>query len=47
MSSGVCIFFYRYIFFADKVKIKDVTKQTCFFSLVGPRSNQVRIIRIH
>lgn len=31
----------RYIFFADKVKIKDVTKQTCFFSLVGPRSNQV------
>lgn len=31
----------KYIFFADKVKIKDVTKQTCFFSLVGPRSNQV------
>lgn len=34
-------FGYRYIFFADKVEIQDISKQTCFFVLVGPRSNQV------
>ncbi|KAF8404079.1 hypothetical protein HHK36_008956 [Tetracentron sinense] len=31
----------KYIFFADKVEIHDITKQTCFFVLVGPKSNQV------
>lgn len=31
----------KYIFFADKVEIEDITKQTCFFVLVGPKSNQV------
>lgn len=31
----------RYIFFSDKVEIQDISKQTCFFVLVGPRSNQV------
>jgi len=33
----------RYIFFADKVEIKDITKQTCLFALAGPKSNQVRL----
>ncbi|PIA47435.1 hypothetical protein AQUCO_01400237v1 [Aquilegia coerulea] len=31
----------KYIFFADKVEISDITKQTCFFVLTGPKSNQV------
>ncbi|XP_062176921.1 putative transferase At1g60990, chloroplastic isoform X2 [Alnus glutinosa] len=31
----------KYIFLADKVEIQDITKQTCIFVLVGPRSNQV------
>ncbi|XP_077212663.1 glycine cleavage T-protein family [Tasmannia lanceolata] len=31
----------KYIFFADKVEIHDITKQTCFFVLIGPKSNQV------
>ncbi|KAK7399678.1 hypothetical protein VNO78_10866 [Psophocarpus tetragonolobus] len=31
----------KYIFFADKVEIQDITKQTCFFVLVGPKSGQV------
>ncbi|KAF6152805.1 hypothetical protein GIB67_004634 [Kingdonia uniflora] len=31
----------KYIFFADKVEIHDITKQTCFFVLVGPKSNQL------
>ncbi|KAF9610232.1 hypothetical protein IFM89_021425 [Coptis chinensis] len=31
----------KYIFFADKVEIQDITKQTCFFTLIGPKSNQV------
>jgi folate-binding Fe-S cluster repair protein YgfZ len=33
----------KYIFFADKVEIKDITKQTCLFALAGPKSNQVRL----
>ncbi|EOA35178.1 hypothetical protein CARUB_v10020323mg [Capsella rubella] len=31
----------KYIFFADKVEIKDITKQTCLLALVGPKSNQI------
>ncbi|ONI36137.1 hypothetical protein PRUPE_1G571400 [Prunus persica] len=31
----------KYIFFNDKVEIQDITKQTCFFVLVGPKSNQI------
>ncbi|PON86622.1 GTP-binding protein TrmE/Glycine cleavage system T protein, domain [Trema orientale] len=31
----------KYIFFADKVEIQEITKQTCFFVLVGPKSNQL------
>ncbi|KAK6945611.1 Aminomethyltransferase, folate-binding domain [Dillenia turbinata] len=31
----------KYIFFADKVEIEDITKQTSFFVLIGPKSNQV------
>lgn len=34
----------RYIFFADKVEIQDITKQTSLFALVGPKSGQVRDI---
>lgn len=36
----------RYIFFADKVEIQDITKQTCFFVLLGPKSSQVRCYRV-
>ncbi|KAL5562817.1 hypothetical protein UlMin_032564 [Ulmus minor] len=31
----------KYIFFADRVDIEDITKRTCFFVLVGPKSNQL------
>ncbi|XP_057977779.1 putative transferase At1g60990, chloroplastic isoform X2 [Malania oleifera] len=31
----------KYIFYADKVEIQDITKQTCFFVLMGPKSDQV------
>ncbi|KAK7318737.1 hypothetical protein RJT34_03444 [Clitoria ternatea] len=31
----------KYIFFADKVEVQDITKQTSFFVLVGPKSGQV------
>eukprot|EP00262_Sarcandra_glabra_P007525 TRINITY_DN20393_c0_g1_i1.p1 TRINITY_DN20393_c0_g1~~TRINITY_DN20393_c0_g1_i1.p1 ORF type:complete len:418 (-),score=44.94 TRINITY_DN20393_c0_g1_i1:108-1361(-) len=31
----------KYIFFNDKVEIHDITQQTCFFVLIGPKSNQV------
>ncbi|XP_047154165.1 putative transferase At1g60990, chloroplastic [Vigna umbellata] len=31
----------KYIFFADKVEIQDITKQTSFFAMVGPNSGQV------
>lgn len=31
----------KYIFFADKVEIEDISDKTCLFVLVGPRSNQV------
>ncbi|KAH7575739.1 hypothetical protein JRO89_XS02G0206100 [Xanthoceras sorbifolium] len=31
----------KYIFFADKVEIHDITKQTCLFVLVGPKSDEV------
>ncbi|KAL6964379.1 hypothetical protein U1Q18_035434 [Sarracenia purpurea var. burkii] len=33
----------KYIFFADKVEIEDITKQVCLFVLVGPKSNQVMV----
>ncbi|XP_065869943.1 putative transferase At1g60990, chloroplastic [Euphorbia lathyris] len=33
----------KYIFFADKVEIKDITKKTSFFILAGPQSNQVMV----
>ncbi|XP_058731583.1 putative transferase At1g60990, chloroplastic [Vicia villosa] len=31
----------KYIFFADKVEIQDITKKTSLFVLVGPKSGQV------
>ncbi|CAJ2677210.1 unnamed protein product [Trifolium pratense] len=31
----------KYIFFADKVEIQDITKKTSLFVLVGPKSSQV------
>ncbi|XP_009616449.1 putative transferase At1g60990, chloroplastic isoform X1 [Nicotiana tomentosiformis] len=31
----------KYIFFADKVEIQDITGQTSLFVLIGPRSNQI------
>lgn len=31
----------KYIFYADNVEVHDITKQTCFIVLVGPKSNQV------
>lgn len=40
LISYLCLL--RYIFFADKVEIQDITKKTCLFALAGPKSNQVR-----
>ncbi|WMV12430.1 hypothetical protein MTR67_005815 [Solanum verrucosum] len=34
----------KYIFFADKVEIQDITEQTSLFVLVGPTSNKVRTV---
>ncbi|XP_010268964.1 PREDICTED: putative transferase At1g60990, chloroplastic [Nelumbo nucifera] len=31
----------KYIFLADKVEVHDISKQTCFFVILGPKSNQV------
>ncbi|KAI4367101.1 hypothetical protein MLD38_022873 [Melastoma candidum] len=31
----------KYIFYSDKVEITDITKQTSFFVLLGPKSNEV------
>ncbi|WOL20059.1 hypothetical protein Cni_G28861 [Canna indica] len=31
----------KYIFYTDKVEVHDITQQTCFFALIGPKSNQV------
>ncbi|CAA7029647.1 unnamed protein product [Microthlaspi erraticum] len=31
----------KYIFFADKVEIQDITKKTCLFALAGPKSNEI------
>lgn len=31
----------KYIFFADKVEVHDITSKTCFFSIMGPGSDQV------
>ncbi|KAF3788140.1 putative transferase [Nymphaea thermarum] len=31
----------RYIFFSDKVEVQDLTKTTCFFTLMGPKSSEV------
>ncbi|CAN8245055.1 unnamed protein product [Cochlearia groenlandica] len=31
----------KYIFFADKVEIKDITKKTCLFALAGPKSSEI------
>lgn len=33
----------KYIFFADKVEIQDISDKTCLFALVGPKSNQVMV----
>lgn len=33
----------KYIFFADKVEIQDITNKTCLFALIGPKSNQVMV----
>ncbi|KAG9457224.1 hypothetical protein H6P81_001732 [Aristolochia fimbriata] len=31
----------KYVFMTDKVKIHDITSETCLFNLIGPRSDQV------
>ncbi|KAL0365048.1 UNVERIFIED_CONTAM: putative transferase, chloroplastic [Sesamum angustifolium] len=31
----------KYIFFADKVEIQDITKQTSMFALLGPKSSKI------
>ncbi|KAK4438300.1 putative transferase, chloroplastic [Sesamum alatum] len=31
----------KYIFFADKVEIQDITKQTSMFALLGPKSSEI------
>ncbi|BAZ38126.1 glycine cleavage T protein [Calothrix sp. NIES-4101] len=31
----------KYIFFADKVELADITKYTCTFSLIGPKSHEI------
>lgn len=36
------IFFHRYIFFADKVEIQDITKQTSMFALLGTKCSKVQ-----
>ncbi|BAU10994.1 folate-binding protein YgfZ [Leptolyngbya sp. NIES-3755] len=41
MSEKVISFFDRYIFFADKVKLEDVTEQTAAFSLLGAKSHEI------
>ncbi|KAF5732130.1 Glycine cleavage T-protein family isoform 1 [Tripterygium wilfordii] len=41
MSGIIANMLNKYIFFADKVEIQDITKQTCFFILAGPKSNQL------
>ncbi|CAI9304350.1 unnamed protein product [Lactuca saligna] len=33
----------KYIFFADKVEIQDISNKTCLFALIGPKSNQVMV----
>lgn len=33
----------RYIFFADKVEVEDISDKTCLFALLGPKSNQVEL----
>lgn len=33
----------RYIFFADKVEVEDITTRTKLFVLVGPNSNKVNL----
>nr|XP_043629044.1 putative transferase At1g60990, chloroplastic [Erigeron canadensis] len=33
----------KYIFFADKVEIQDISDKTCLFALLGPKSNQVMV----
>lgn len=37
----------RYIFFADKVEIEDITERTSLFVLIGPNSNHVRLLTIY
>ncbi|MGI0490504.1 YgfZ/GcvT domain-containing protein [Alkalinema pantanalense CENA528] len=41
MTDRVLQFLDRYIFFADKVKLTDVTEQTAMFSLIGPTSHEI------
>ncbi|MBD1822184.1 folate-binding protein YgfZ [Cyanobacteria bacterium FACHB-DQ100] len=41
MSEKIMAFLDRYIFFADKVKLTDVTEQTAAFSLLGAKSHDI------
>lgn len=41
MSGKIISFFDRYIFFADKVKLEDITGQTAAFSLLGTKSHEM------
>lgn len=41
MSEKIIAFLDRYIFFADKVKLTDVTEQTAAFSLIGAKSHDI------
>jgi tRNA-modifying protein YgfZ len=40
-SGKIISFFDRYIFFADKVKLEDITEQTAAFSLLGAKSHEI------
>lgn len=41
MSGKIISFLDRYIFFADKVKVEDITEQTTAFSLLGAKSHEI------
>ncbi|GAP96076.1 CAF17-like 4Fe-4S cluster assembly/insertion protein YgfZ [Leptolyngbya sp. NIES-2104] len=41
MNGKIISFLDRYIFFADKVKLEDITEQTATFSLLGAKSHEI------
>ncbi|KAG9153396.1 hypothetical protein Leryth_017297 [Lithospermum erythrorhizon] len=41
MAENITRMLQKYIFFADKVEIQDITKQTSLFVVIGPKSNKL------